>query len=91
MSPAFCNISFTTPVDGDKTSATIPVTTIQDKKCGKYDTVCTNFFACLFLTSLSINANPIEQIKPSDKFIKLIAKVFLSTFKNTSSENKNLN
>ncbi|MNO55997.1 hypothetical protein D3C76_464990 [compost metagenome] len=71
--------------------ATIPVTMIQDKKCGRYEIVWTVLFQKIFLISFSNKASIIAVIKPSTRLMKPIATVLRSTRRKLSSVNRNLN
>ncbi|MNP51157.1 hypothetical protein D3C76_1454570 [compost metagenome] len=65
--------------------ATIPVTIIHDKKCGKYEIVCTVLFQNTFLISFSSNAKIIAQTKPKIILIILMPSVLRRTRKKSSS------
>ena len=67
------------------------VTMIHERKCGRYDIVCTTFFPPFDAISLSKIANAMAVTKVTTRLITPIASVFLITRINVISENSILN
>ena len=86
----FTRNSFTIPVP-ESISCKIPVTMIHERKCGRYDIVCTTFFPPFDAISLSKIANAMAVTKVTTRLITPIASVFLITRINVISENSILN
>lgn len=86
----FTRNSFTIPVP-ESISCKIPVTMIHERKCGRYDIVCTTFFPPFDAISFSKIANAMAVTKVTTRLITPIASVFLITRINVISENSILN
>ena len=86
----FTRNSFIIPVP-ESISCKIPVTMIHERKCGRYDIVCTTFFPPFDAISFSKIANAMAVTKVTTRLITPIASVFLITRTNVISENSILN
>ena len=64
---------------------------IHERKCGRYDIVCTTFFPPFDAISFSKIANAMAVTKVTTRLITPIASVFLITRINVISENSILN
>jgi hypothetical protein len=75
----------------DKASCRIPVTIIHERKCGRYEMVCTVFLPPFDFTSFNNMANKIAMTNVTIRLITPMPSVFLITRIKLASENSCLN